>query len=50
MATQSEQALEKNLIHQLELLGFERIHIKGENALIANLKLQLGEAQQNQFI
>ena len=41
MTTQSEQALENNLIQQLELLGFERIHIKGEEALIANLKRQL---------
>ena len=41
MTTQSEQALENNLIQQLQVLGFERIHIKGEDELITNLKLQL---------
>ncbi len=41
MTTQSEQALENNLIQQLQTLGFERVQIDNEAALIANLKLQL---------
>ena len=43
MTTQSEQALENNLIQQLQTLGFERIHIDNETDLIANLKRQLEE-------
>ena len=41
MTTQSEQALETNLIQKLETLGFERIRIDTEKTLIANLKRQL---------
>ena len=41
MTTQSEQALENNLILQLQTLGFERIQIDNETALITNLKCQL---------
>jgi type I restriction enzyme, R subunit len=41
MATQSEQQLENNLIDQLQKLGFERVRIDDEAALIANLKSQL---------
>lgn len=41
MATQSEQQLEINLIDQLQKLGFERVRIDDEAALIANLKTQL---------
>lgn len=41
MTTQSEQQLENNLINQLQKLGFERVRIDDEAALIANLKSQL---------
>ena len=41
MSPQSEQTLEHNLIAQLETLGFEKVRIDGEDALIANLKRQL---------
>ena len=41
MSTQSEQALEENLIQQLITLGFERVKIQDESDLIQNLKLQL---------
>ena len=41
MATQSEQALENNLIKQLQELEFDRVFIKDEAGLIVNLKHQL---------
>ena len=41
MATQSEQALENQLIRQLEMLGFERVRIDNEQDLVANLRRQL---------
>jgi len=41
VATQSEQTLENNLIAQLETLGFEKVRIDDEDALVANLKRQL---------
>lgn len=41
MCTQSEQALENELIGQLQTLGFDRVQIADEDALIANLKTQL---------
>lgn len=41
MVIQSEQQLENNLIDQLQRLGFERVKIDDETALIANLKTQL---------
>ena len=41
MTTQSEHALEINLIAQLETLGFDKVTIEDENALLANLKAQL---------
>jgi len=41
MSTQSEQTLENNLIAQLEILGFDKVHIDDEEALIINLKKQL---------
>jgi type I restriction enzyme R subunit len=41
MTTQSEQALENQLIEQLETLGFEKVRIDDEAALVANLKTQL---------
>ena len=41
MSTQSEQTLENNLIVQLETLGFDKVKIEDEEALIINLKKQL---------
>jgi type I restriction enzyme R subunit len=41
MTTQPEQTLENNLIAQLENLGFDRVQIADEEALIINLKKQL---------
>ncbi|WP_460948608.1 type I restriction endonuclease subunit R [Spirosoma daeguense] len=41
MATQSEAALEENLLQQLVGLGYKRVVIPDETALLANLKTQL---------
>ncbi|HFD87911.1 MAG TPA: type I restriction endonuclease subunit R [Gammaproteobacteria bacterium] len=41
MTTQSEQQLENALIAQMQTLGWERVTIPDEAALIANLKTQL---------
>ena len=41
MTTQSEQALENKLMDQLEILGFDRVRIDDEEALLINLKKQL---------
>ena len=41
MTTQSEQTLENKLIAQLETLGFEKVRIDDEDALLVNLKSQL---------
>ena len=41
MPTQSEAALEHQLIRQLESLGFERVSINDDKQLTANLKRQL---------
>lgn len=41
MTTQSEYILEESLIKQLQELGYEKVFIKDENDLIANLKSQL---------
>jgi len=41
MTTQSEQTLENNLIAQLETLGFDKVRIDDEAALLVNLKAQL---------
>ena len=41
MSPQSEQTLEDNLIAQLEMLGFEKVRIDDEAALVTNLKAQL---------
>ncbi len=38
MSTQSEQTLENNLIAQLETLGFGKVRINDEAALLTNLK------------
>ncbi|MBO0938210.1 type I restriction endonuclease subunit R [Fibrella sp. HMF5335] len=41
MATQSEAALEENLINQLVGLGYKSVTIRDEKDLVANLKAQL---------
>jgi len=41
MATQSEQTLENNLIAQLQTLGFDKVRIDDEAALLLNLRAQL---------
>jgi type I restriction enzyme R subunit len=41
MSTESEQTLEDNLIAQLENLGFDRVRIDDEKALVINMKKQL---------
>lgn len=41
MNTQTEQQLENALIAQLEMLGWEKVVIPDEDALVANLKTQL---------
>ena len=41
MNTQSEKTLEENLVAQLEMLGFAKVRIDDEAALVANLKKQL---------
>jgi len=41
MTTQSEQALENNLINQLVEMKYERVRIPDETALFANLKKQI---------
>jgi len=49
MTTESEQALENKLIAQLEILGFEQVHIKDEKDLIENLKNQLEKHNKTTF-
>lgn len=41
MTIQSEQALENNLVDQLVGMGYERVQIKDEPDLVANLRTQL---------
>jgi type I restriction enzyme R subunit len=41
LTTQSEQALENNLIKQLTTLGYERVGVTDDKALVANFKTQL---------
>lgn len=41
MTAQPEQILERNLISQLERLGYKSVAIKDENELLSNLKKQL---------
>jgi type I restriction enzyme R subunit len=41
MTTQPEQILENNLVAQLEGLGYQKVVIRDENELLANLKSQL---------
>lgn len=41
MTSQPEQILENNLVNQLEKLGYNRVVIRDENDLLANLKSQI---------
>ncbi|MDX2246465.1 MAG: type I restriction endonuclease subunit R [Bacteroidia bacterium] len=41
MTTQPEQILENNLVFQLQQLGYEKVAIRDEGDLLANLKAQL---------
>jgi len=41
MSVQPEQALENNLIDQLAGMGYERVTVADEAAMVANLKIQL---------
>ena len=45
-ARETEKQLENKLIAQLEILGFEKVRIDNEDALVANLKLQLENHNQ----
>lgn len=49
MNTQTEQQLENALIAQLETLGWEKVSIPDEAALVANLKSQLEKHNKTQF-
>lgn len=49
MATQSEQALEQNLITQLQKMKYERVVIRDEKELLTNLKTQLGKHNETNF-
>ena len=49
MTTQSESALENELIHQLSNNGYERIIIKDESELLVNLKKQLERFNQTTY-
>jgi len=49
MTTQPEAILENNLIKQLNLLGYEKVKIKDEADLLANLKNQLEKHNNTSF-
>jgi len=49
MATQSEQALENQLIKQLESLEYERVAVISEDELLTNLKRQLEKHNKTTF-
>ncbi|WP_338240003.1 hypothetical protein, partial [Persicobacter diffluens] len=49
MTTQSEQALENNLIAQLQKMGYEKVDIPDENALLANLRATLAKHNNATF-
>jgi len=49
MSTQSEQILENKLVEQLNGLGYERLSIPNEAALLANLKTQLEKHNNTMF-
>jgi len=49
MTHQSEQQLEKTLINQLQRLGFSPVILKNQDAIIANLQIQLEKFNQTKF-
>ena len=49
MTTQTEQQLENELIAQLEKMGWDRVTITDEAALVANLKTQLEKHNKTSF-
>lgn len=49
MTTQSEQTLENNLLKQLQGMKYERVVIRGEKDLLANLKAQLEKHNKTTF-
>ncbi|MBU2524667.1 type I restriction endonuclease subunit R [Patescibacteria group bacterium] len=49
MSNQSEQELEKTLIKQLNRLGFDKVTIRDNNDLLANLCEQLGKFNKTSF-
>ncbi|ERM80548.1 type I deoxyribonuclease HsdR [Rhodonellum psychrophilum GCM71 = DSM 17998] len=49
MTTQPEQTLENNLISQLQQLGYKKVLIPDEKALLINLKSQLEKHNKTQF-
>ena len=49
MSTQSEQVLENKMIAQLVSLGYERVVLSDEAAVLANLKRQLEKHNQTSF-
>ncbi|MFE8306088.1 hypothetical protein V4C87_19250, partial [Acinetobacter baumannii] len=46
MGTQVELELENNFIQQLEGLGYERVILRTERALVDNLKVQIQKLNQ----
>lgn len=49
MTAQPEYILEKNLVEQLQNLGYKKVNIKDEVELLANLKKQLEKHNQTSF-
>ena len=49
MTTQPEQALENNLVQQLQQLGYQKVLIPDEAALLKNLKSQLEKHNKTQL-
>ncbi|UCS95297.1 type I restriction endonuclease subunit R [Echinicola marina] len=49
MTTQPEQVLENNLIKQLQQLGYQKVMIPDEAALLSNLKAQLEKHNKTQL-
>ncbi len=49
MTTQPEQTLENNLVTQLQQLGYKKVLIPDETALLANLKAQLEKHNNTQL-
>lgn len=49
MTTQSEYILEKNLVEQLQDLGYTKVSIKNEAELVVNLKQQLEKHNKTSF-